>query len=860
MSPEEKVVNPITYCQPAMQESPSRRMPSVPFLLAALLCLPGTVVHAQEARDSDPLADLLGPTEPNAGEDARVEPEDSSPPAPVETIPVPAISSAREEDRAALAPEPRQRGIVIEEIVVTAQRRDEAINEVPIAITAFSGENMSALGVTDTRDLSRIVPGFTAAESGGNTPVYTLRGVGFNDQSFTATPTVGVYVDEVPLPYTIMTKGANLDLQRVEVLKGPQGTLYGRNTTGGAINYIANKPTERFEAGASGGYGSYRTMELEGFVSGPLSDALRGRLAARGIRAGEGWQYSNTRADDTLGEVDKQAFRGVLDWDAAENVAVTASVSGWRDRSDAQAPQAIAIQPQNPNDEGGATLAPQVRNYPLVPMDTDDMRVADWEPNTAWTLNDQYWQLALRADWSFSDSMTLTTILSRGDARSDGTRLPQSGFNFYNAEQELFAKVTTSALESRLGGEWGDGHHWLVGLNGALDSGDEFHRLFTDTTSSVFPDPVTGRSPLTTRIDTAGKVHGKLFGAFFNGDWRPATTLRLTLGGRYSREVRDFTGCTFDDAASEGTGLGPIFSAIALSRGSVTPIAKGECFTLDDRGSNEKFYGEDTQRNVSYRAAVDWAPDDGLLFYASYGRGYKSGGFPVLNASGQNQYQPVKQEQILAGEVGGKLTLWDRVLHTDFALFHYDYKDKQLLTRILDPVFGPVPVLRNAPKSKVQGAELSLQWTPLEGLFLSAAASYIKTEIKEFIGSGFDGEPIDFAGRPFNFAPRTQYTVLADYSLPIFADWFLGFGADYSYVGATNSTLEGNPNYAHADYRLINLRARIEAEDKRWSAMIWGRNVTDEFSTVSVFNIGDAVARYAGQPRTWGISYSYRFD
>src|SRR6202008_3637134 len=166
-------------------------------------------------------------------------------------------------------------GIGLEEIIVTAQKRSEKIDDVPIAISAFGGETLNQLGVTDTRDLARLVPGFNANESGRGSTLFTMRGVGFADTTYTATNTVGTYIDEVNLPYSVMTRGANLDIQRVEVLKGPQGTLYGRNTTGGLINYIAKAPTDEFEAGTITSYGRFNTVESENYLSGPILDSLK---------------------------------------------------------------------------------------------------------------------------------------------------------------------------------------------------------------------------------------------------------------------------------------------------------------------------------------------------------------------------------------------------------------------------------------------------------------------------------------------------------------------------------------------------------------------------------------------------------
>jgi outer membrane receptor protein involved in Fe transport len=220
----------------------------------------------------------------------------------------------------------------------------------------------------------------------------------------------------------------------------------------------------------------------------------------------------------------------------------------------------------------------------------------------------------------------------------------------------------------------------------------------------------------------------------------------------------------------------------------------------------------------------------------------------------------VKQERLHAFELGSKISLLDRNLHVNTAAFYYDYKDKQLLTRTLDDVFGPLPILQNAPKSQVIGAELEIQSAPLEGLFVSLAGSYIKTKIKEFRSTGFQGEPdFNFAGKPFNFTPTVQGALVLDYSFPVADNLTLGLGGDYSYTGKSNSTLDENPRYEHAAYGLVSVRVRLAAADGAWSATLWGRNITDELATISIIQAGDGAARFVGQPRTYGLTMSYNW-
>ena len=755
----------------------------------------------------------------------------------------------------------RQVKSVIEEVTVTAQKREESVNDVPIAISAFTGDSLKALGVVDTRDLGKLVPGFNASENGYNTPVYTLRGVGFNDTTYTATSTVGVYVDEVSLPYSIMTKGANLDLERVEVLKGPQGTLFGRNTTGGAINYIANKPTQELSGSVSASYGKFQQSEVEAVISGPLSETLAARLAIKNIRANEGWQHSITRPNDTLGEIDKQSFRGIVEWSVTEDLELSFNASGWRDRSDAQAAQPVAIKAGNPF-VGDLALAPQVRSHPVVP-NSDDPSEADWVPGYDWKVNDSFYNASLRADWYLNDTLRFVSLSAYGEVESDGSQIPGSGLSVLNSEQIINASVTTASQEFRLHSEGAD-VNWVLGANYSYDDGQEDHLTYVDTISLLFPDPITGQATVSNRAGAKGDTQATAASLFFSADWMFSEAWSATLGARYSDESRDYSGCSYEPDEASGVGTSQLFTALSAQRALLaltTPdiVLKGECFTLAEDGSTEIFTDTLDEDNVAVRAVLTWTPSDTAMLYASFVQGYKSGGYPVLNGSDQKQLVPVTQEKLLAYEIGSKTGLFDDTLQLNLAAFYYDYSDKQLLTRINDAVFGPLPILQNAPKSNISGAEIDLQYQPTAGLFISLAASYIDSKIEEFESFNINGEAENFAGQPFNFSPNWQGTALVDYSFPISNNWDMGFAVDYSYTSETNSTIEEDPNYAHDEFGLLGARLRLVSVDETWSIVAAGRNLTNEYSTIGVFQIGDSVARYTGQPRSYNLSVSYAF-
>lgn len=194
----------------------------------------------------------------------------------------------------------------LEEIVVTAQKREQGVNDVGITVNTFTAEALTDHGVRSAADLESMTTGLTVTETAPTgVPVYTIRGVGFADFSTASSSTVGLYFDEASIPYAVMSRGVLFDIERVEVLKGPQGDLYGRNTTAGQINFISRKPTEQFAAGASLGYSRFNVLDFEGYVSGPLSDRVQARFAAKVANSNTGWQQSISRPGDTLGSAMK---------------------------------------------------------------------------------------------------------------------------------------------------------------------------------------------------------------------------------------------------------------------------------------------------------------------------------------------------------------------------------------------------------------------------------------------------------------------------------------------------------------------------------------------------------------------------
>src|ERR1700704_2070731 len=311
----------------------------------------------------------------------------------------------------------------IEEVIVTAEKRKESINEVTMSISALTGDQLAEKGIASVADLAKVVSGFRYTEGNNGTPVYSIRGVGFNETSLGALSNVPVYVDEVPIAFPIMTRGIALDLERVEVLKGPQGTLFGQNATGGAINYIAAKPTNTFESAITVGYARFNDKTVEGFISGPLTENLTARLAFSGEYS-DPWQISETTGQQ-LGRENRVDGRILVDWNPIDRLKLAFNVTGTQDKSDPQALQYSGYYYQFP--PGVPYLSPAERNaIQNTPLSTSN-RAADWGPRTP-TNSAHMTQFSLRADYDIWDRTVLTYIGSDAHFHrfeySDPDRLP----------------------------------------------------------------------------------------------------------------------------------------------------------------------------------------------------------------------------------------------------------------------------------------------------------------------------------------------------------------------------------------------------------------------------------------------------
>jgi outer membrane receptor protein involved in Fe transport len=727
----------------------------------------------------------------------------------------------------------------LQDIVVTAQKRSESINRVGLAISAFGGDALKERGVKDVAGLAKLVPGLTFAQSANNTPVYTLRGVGYYETTLAVYPTVSVYVDEVPLPFPVMTTQAGLDLERVEVLKGPQGILFGQNSTGGAINFIAAKPTDSFKGGADASYGRFNTVELNGFVSGPLTDTVKARIAVR-AEHGDDWQRSYTRSD-TLGKRRNLAGRLLLDWDPTDRASFELNINGWIDKSDPQAPQYTTLRLQGP---------PTPDLLAAIPA-PHDPRSADWTPDLGIKGNEKMYQFALRGTYDFG-GVTLTSITSYIDYRRrnivdlDGLPLRNQDLTNNNGD------IRTFSQELRLSNGGNPGVRWVVGAN--------YERSKTKETGTI----LYGDSSVTPLLGISetnffSNQNIRNYAAFGNVEYDLLTDLTIKAGLRYNDSTRTNEACNLDTGDGK---VAALFSSLSSNISGVPhTFAPGDCVLLrhQDYRPAGLFTDKLKEDNLSWRVGLDYRASRDVLLFANVARGYKAGSYPAAPASTTLQYQPVVQEKLTDYEAGFKASLFNRSLRVEGAAFHYDYTNKQIRSLIIDLVFGAIPALVNVPKSTVDGGELSVAWKPMRGLELSTGATYLDAKVKRYVGVNGAGQAADFAGDRVPYTPKWLLTGSGDYGWDVASGLRASVGATAAYNSATNAVIGGDDLTRVKSFATLDLRASIEGGDGLWKVAVWGRNVTNTYYWSNVVQNYDTIGRYAAKPRTYGVAFSSRF-
>ncbi|CAN5408139.1 hypothetical protein BH11PSE5_BH11PSE5_17060 [soil metagenome] len=795
----------------------------------------------------------------------------------------------------------------VNEIVVTANKRAQSINSVAMSITATSADTLLQKGVVNTADLVKAVPGFAFTQSPYSTPIYTLRGVGLYDYGLGSSPAVAVYVDEVPLTSTSMGAGSTLDLERVEVLKGPQGTLFGQSSTGGAINYIAAKPTDTLRAGGSITYERFGKIDATGYISGPVSDTLNARLSGRMVQGGD-WQKSVTRPNDRAGAQRLFSGRLLLDWKPSDRLTLRFNANGNRDGGDTVLPQLQSVQVNtvaaptaanpygvvnpslyatyttpptplapNPGYDGSflgrqalvfdrlaagdpGTLA--LLSAPLV--NGNNARLAEWNSDIPHRRFDSFYQFALRGEYKLSDDVTFTSITAY--ARQKVDRFTEfDGTTATAPSVELFGSVKSFNQEIRLSGLTGP-LTWIIGASydSSVIDDNQLFNVYDNSISEAIPGLRFGA------VNSNLALKKKAYSAFANAEYEITDQLTFQAGIRYNENKQTGFNCSSDASVEQN-----FSKTFTLLTGATTPILAGQCYPFNDvvaptdpayfKSLRTPFKVVLNEENVPWRVGLSYKFSQGALLYANMSTGYKAGIVTGFAASAASQYAPAKQEKLVAYEVGFKVPLAARRVQLNGAAFYYDYSDKQVRARVLDFAFGLLEKSVNVPKSRIWGLEGEVVVNPVEGLNFSLAGTYLNTKVtKSFNGTVFNqqGYRGDFVGSDLPFSPEFSGVMDAEYTTPVGDNLKAAFGTTLTYHSPTNATFRTATlradEYAIKAYALLDLRANIGAADDAWRLSIYGRNVTNTLVVNTIFAGSDARWRQVGMPTTYGATVSFQ--
>ncbi len=698
--------------------------------------------------------------------------------------------------------------MALEEIVVTAQKRSENLQQIPIAITAISGEELDRIDLNEIQDIAIQTPSLEFSRAGGEAQLY-IRGIGTNIFGVTVDPSVAVNQDGVYLARTQMGLTQFLDVDRVEVLRGPQGTLYGRNATGGAINLISRKPADEVEGYASATAGNFGRYEFQGAVSAPINDMVKTRLAARFLEDDGFTTDLDPRGGKEIDDQNMFAIRGTVEFDINDDVTFTV-VGDW---SDFTSGNRTII----PRDNLG--LAESLGALPLGAFDEtrNDLPTRyDWETGG----------ITATLEWQVADGIALKSISAykefTGDFlfNTDGTEIDVTRSNFqYDTDQFTQEFQLSSTDDGPL--------QWIAGLWYLKE--DKFGALGLV------------RPPLGLSFIIPNDDEGEAYAAFVEASYQFTDTLSFTAGIRYSDEEKE-----------DITSVGAVNDLDGLD--SPNPV--------NQFGAPRE--AENSWDAWTPRFVLEFTPNDDMLFYASATRGFKSGGF---NAFDRNPaFNP---EFIWSYEVGTKSDITDQV-RLNASAFYYDYTDLQVSTFIngLTLTTNAAEATVKGVEFELQtllaeNLEFNLTGTWLDAEydeFLSAQGSE-------------NGAPrlFNLAGNKLINAPEFSLNANLNYTVELDNGGTVDFFGQLSYRDEVFFTQFNEAAVGQDDLTLVDARIAYTTPDGSWSAGIYGKNIFDKeyfqngvrFTSTSdpavdTFGIGNALG-YPAPGAQYGVQVNYRF-
>ncbi|MDT8320408.1 MAG: TonB-dependent receptor [Xanthomonadales bacterium] len=712
---------------------------------------------------------------------------------------------------------------MLEEVIVTARKRQESLQDVPLSINAFGDEALRAANVVGIDEVARLTPGLFFQFFDDTRPSTFIRGLGSRQFDAGSDGSVGIFFDEFYLSRFSGQMTGLYDIDRIEVLKGPQGTLYGRNTIGGAMNIISRDPTAERSGYAEIEYGNLNQLRVEGAISGPLAgERLTGRLAF--VKHERDGHLTNLTTGTELQGEDMGAIRGKLRFEASDSLSALFSIE------------------YNSSDRPGTQGEPIAGVFSAAPgislVKTPDRRAEFFNEDSRF--DRELLTLIGRVEWEPGPlSITSITGYRNSDLEEfrdlDSTRFDAIGQDTIEESDSISQELR---LASTPGGvfTFNDRLDWVVGLYYFKEDTDRLDRFPFGPDSAISSivntfDTLGIPAPILPGVDTfyedfSNNVDIESFAVFSQATFALTDRLNITGGLRWTRDEKraEIIGNT------TRPGLPPIFGDFTVNR-------------------------DPNWESVDPKVTIDYQLTPESLLYLTFAEGFKSGGFQFAAFNPEAAGVVFEPEELTSYELGLKSDLWGGRMRLNASGFVYSYENQQLPRIVLLPSGSFGQVITNAAESDINGIEVDVSVAPTPGLMLSAGYAYLDATYDKFVFN----EALDFSGNQMPRAPEHSYFVNVDYERPIgsgtgfvHADWSWQDDIFFEFdEGATIGTRQ-------EAFGLLNVEAGFEMAQWRFAA--WSKNLTDKTYRSSVLNFGGNTIEFLGLPRTYGLSVRYAFD
>ena len=747
----------------------------------------------------------------------------------------------------------------LEEVIVTATKRSQSLQDVPVSVSAIAGDLIKEGGITGIGDVAVQTPNFSMTQFNIGEPQYFIRGIGNSADSAGSDPAVATFVDEVYVGRAGGGSSDLFDLDRIEILRGPQGTLFGKNVVGGAISYHTARPSQEFEGKVGVTVGNYELTVVQGLVSGPMTDALAGKLVFSKRDRREGY-VENVLDGEEYQDEDNFSMRGQLQWDASDDVQL---LFGLDYSDDDQSGNCRNVGSLALNDPLGLAAV----YVPVVAATTGgDVRKCA-SPAKAFQEREVKGGL-VRLEWDV-DFAIFTSLTAYREMEyehlEDLAGLP-AGITPFNLIDTVDETSDQFSQEFRLTSTSGDNLEWLIGafyMQENVDRAESFIGGFGFPLSSTPGVPL-----LDGDITFLQDAETTSYAAFAQVSWHFNDRWSLTVGARYSYDEKEiFQGLANNEDPAFDTAL--IAGALGVPNEVVEGIfAPEEAVVLgipaNGFGSLGAFFGsgdpsvfsypygvaaDDDWSEVTTSASLNWNYSDNGLLYLSFSEGYKSGAFPGQAAFPEAAVVPLEPELATNYELGFKSEFLDNRLRVNASVFYTDYEDLQVFQLV-----GSLLVSGNAEATS-EGLELEVTGLLTDNWTVVANYAYLDAEYDTYIL----GEQ-DFSGNSLPRAAEDSYFLRSSYVIPMNAGSELDLVVSYAFTGDFFFESSAQASGFEEGYGLWDASANWRSASGAWELSAWGKNLADEEYRVHMIvgNVAGSVDIW-GPPRTYGLTVNYAF-